>query len=102
MVRQPVVTPPRKVERYNVESYQCLQEDTWASISKKKYLTERYAEALQAFNMQNPQTSDRLKRDGRPAPGDEILVPPAWLLGDRHGSLIRREDAAPPPGSSPQ
>lgn len=76
-------------------SHRCLQEDTWESISKKHLLTERYAEALQAFNRQSPQASDRLRRDGQPAPGDFVFIPPHWVLEERHGSLIRKEETAP-------
>src|SRR5262249_44491544 len=92
--------PPRKGERDDVTPHRCLQEDTWASISKKYLLTDRYAEALQAYNRQSPQASERLKRDGQPAPGDEVFIPPPWKLQEDHGLLIRQEE--PPAAATPQ
>jgi hypothetical protein len=60
-------------------------------------LSDRYAEALRAFNQRYPQSSERVRRDGQPAVGDPVFIPPTWLLQERHGTLIRRETPPPMP-----
>jgi hypothetical protein len=77
------------VESYRTDAHAWLQEDTWESVSRKHFLTERYAEALRAFSQQNPQVNDRVRQDGRPAPGDTVFIPPAWVLEKYHSPLIR-------------
>jgi hypothetical protein len=87
---RPAAARPR-VAVYDVITHRCLQEDTWESLSEKYMYSKRYAEALQDYNRKAEQASDRMRRDGRPVPGDNVYVPPVGLLLDKFGSLIRKE-----------
>ena len=82
------------VEKYRTDLHKWRQEDTWEALSKKYLLTERYAEALRAYNMQDAQVSERVRQEGRAAPGDDVIIPPGWVLEQRHGTLIRPAEPA--------
>lgn len=67
---------------YEVQRYTAQPGETWESISRSKYGSERFARALAAFNR------DRNPGLTAPMPGASILLPPADILQFRYPQLI--------------
>jgi nucleoid-associated protein YgaU len=67
--------------------------DTYASISKLKYGSERYAEALALYNR------ERNPRMTVPQAGQVVMVPPAEILEKRYRTAINTGSAAPAEGT---
>jgi hypothetical protein len=89
------VTQPR-VDRYTVESHDCVAEDTWEKLAKEKYGHENAAPALREFNRNYFRATDRLRKEGTMAPGEKVFIPPVSVL-ERHGYLV----APPAPMATP-
>lgn len=77
---------------YEVQRYTAQPGETWESISRRKYGSERFARALAAFNR------DRNPGLIAPMSGASILLPPADILQLRYPQLV---NGASPPLSSP-
>jgi hypothetical protein len=84
-------TPSKpKVEVFSVEEYAVQAGDTFATISTKKYHSEKYAEALRLFNANDALLSDA----GRDAainlqPGQTISIPDLTILEKRYSHAIQ-------------
>jgi hypothetical protein len=111
---KPAVTPPVSaatparntgVERYRVQAVLAVDGDTWESFSVRFLGDARYADALREFNRNYDFSPDLLRKTGKMLPGTTIHVPPAKVLIDRHGTLIREPaggaTASPAPTARP-
>src|SRR5205085_1462273 len=81
------------------------QGDTYASISQRKFKTDKYAAALERFNRDHPRLGSELRRQGL-VPGVKLAVPSAAILEERYPDAIpglNKTSKAPVPGpaSSP-
>ena len=90
-----------KVEVFSVEEYAVKAGDTFATVSKKKYESEDYAEALRLFNANDSLLSDA----GREAalnlqPGQNILIPDLKILERRYSHVIKLPPPRPAAGIS--
>ena len=86
-----------KVDVFSVEEYAVQPGDTFATISKAKYQSDKYAEALRLFNANDALLSDA----GRDAavklqPGQSITIPDLTILEKRYNHVIK---GLPPGGA---
>src|SRR5262249_27458978 len=78
------------------EMYRLKPGDTFAKISVTHFNSDKYAKALERFNVNHPQANDNMRLDPpRLEPGQLIYIPPAYILEKRYG-------AATIPGYKPQ
>jgi LysM repeat protein len=77
---------------YDDIRYPVRPNDTYASISQLKYGSDRYAEALAAYNR------ERNPRAAKPLPGMNVLIPPVEILERDYRNVI----ASGSPGSGPE
>lgn len=93
VVRPPVFVDPR-VESFDEETYVCKPSDNFQSISKDKYMTDKYANALLMFNRAHPLAADGIRNEPPVLKsGQPIYLPPLEILEKRYASLI--PDLAP-------
>ncbi|HEX5272748.1 MAG TPA: hypothetical protein VFW33_19760 [Gemmataceae bacterium] len=93
------------VVSYTEESYVTAAGDTFRSISKAKYGTEAYGQALYLFNRSHPLAGDELLQSDALRPKQTVYVPPHEILDSRYAgaagatvdSTSRRADVAPAP-----
>ncbi len=86
-IRMPTATAsagngPAKVQSYDTETHSCKPgENTFADLSKSLYGSDKYAPALLLFNREHPLVGDSF-RDSAPRlkPGQQVVVPPLWVL----------------------
>jgi nucleoid-associated protein YgaU len=94
-----VVTPPApaarppavpQVESFPEETYRCQPGDTFEAISRAKYNTPAYAQALLLFNRNHPLSGDGLQADPPVLQsGQPVYVPPAGILEKRYAHVIK-------------
>lgn len=93
VVRPPVFVDPR-VESFDEETYVCKPSDTFQSICKDKYMTDKYANALLTFNRAHPLAADGIRNEPPVLKaGQPVYIPPMEILEKRYASLI--PDLAP-------
>ena len=81
--------PVAQVDSYDEETYLCKQGDTFAAISTKFYLTEKYAQALLLFNRNHPRATAGVRQDPPTlAAGQPVYIPPLRVLEKRYGTAI--------------
>jgi nucleoid-associated protein YgaU len=78
-----------QVEYFDLKLHRPRAGETYASIAKEQYGSERFEAALAAFNR------DRDARLETVAPGRPVYVPPLEQLRRRYGNLIGPDSAAP-------
>jgi hypothetical protein len=89
--RIPVTSGP-EVESFDEEIYKCRAGDSFARISQRYYQTDKYGQALEAFNRNHPQDGDAIRRQASGlAIGQRVHIPPIAVLRKRHGTLITEE-----------
>ncbi|GBD35782.1 hypothetical protein HRbin36_00897 [bacterium HR36] len=94
----PQPTPAGKVEvlDYEVQRYNVRPGDTWESISRQKYASERFASALAQYNRERDPRVTQL------SVGSTILLPPGEILQRRYPHLLGVSSATVPgTGKSP-
>lgn len=85
----PTVPTIPQVESFDEETYACKAGDSFAAISKQKYLTECYAQALLVYNRNHPQASDGVRQEPPLlSAGTPIFIPPVSILEKRYANLI--------------
>ena len=90
------ITP--QVDSYDEETYVCKSNDTFLSISRQYYQTEKYERALLLFNRNHPRATDAIRqdppvlRDGQP-----VYIPPLRVLERQYASVIPDHIPLPPP-----
>jgi len=91
-----VVTP--QVDSYDEETYVCKPSDTFLSISRQYYQTEKYERALLLFNRNHPRATDAIRQDP-PVLGDgqAVYIPPLRVLERQYASVIPDHIPLPPP-----
>jgi hypothetical protein len=85
--RPPLTTP--QVESFDEETYRCRPGDTFAAISKEKYHTEKYADALLLFNQAHPMAAEGLHHT-QPVlqAGQSVYIPPVSVLEKRYPNVL--------------
>jgi hypothetical protein len=87
-IRPPVVVDPR-VESFDEETYVCKPSDSFQSICKDKYLSDKYANALLTFNRSHPLSADGIRNEPPMLKaGQPVYIPPMEILEKRYPSLI--------------
>jgi hypothetical protein len=97
---QPANNAP-SVMVYYEQDYACQPGDTWEAISKRFYMTDRYAKALQRHNQNHARASERMKDTGQLAAGERIFVPQSYILDERHADAVVKPSAAPAAATMP-
>jgi len=98
--RIPVSSAP-EVESFDEEVYRCKAGDSFDKISQRYYQTDKYAQALEAFNRNHPQAGDAIRQQpGNLATGQRVYIPPIAILRKRHAAVIT-EDGRDPSQSNP-
>jgi hypothetical protein len=86
---------------YDEQEYASKNGDTWEEISKRFYMTDRYAKALARHNQNHARASARVRDTGQLAPGERVFVPQAYVLEERYADAIPRPTAAPASTATP-
>ena len=86
---------------YDEQDYSCRGGDTWEEISKRFYMTDRYAKALQRHNQNHARASEQMARTGQLTPGERVFVPQAYILEERYADAIPRPTPAPASPTTP-
>jgi hypothetical protein len=76
------------VVSYTEESYVAGAGDTFRSISKAKYGTEAYGQALYLFNRSHPLAGDDLLQSDALKARQTVYVPPAQVLESRYAGAV--------------
>ncbi len=92
-------------DSYLEEEYRLQAGDTFASVSKRFYMGDKYAMSLQQYNRDYPIGSPNLKLDPpRLAAGTVVWIPPLRVLEKRYPTLIADfkplNTAAAPPATA--
>ncbi len=92
-------------DSYLEEEYRLQAGDTFASVSKRFYMADKYAMSLQQYNRDYPIGSPNLKQDPpRLAAGTVVWIPPLRVLEKRYPTLIADfkplNTAAAPPATA--
>jgi hypothetical protein len=85
---QAVARPQPQVVVYDEQEYRAAAGDTFETISKKYYGTEKFAEALRRHNRYHARASLQMANEGTLAPGERLYIPPADILEQRYGDTI--------------
>jgi hypothetical protein len=86
---RPAASIVPQVDSYDEETYRLKPGDTFEKISAAHYNTDRYAKALERWNVLHPQASDSLRAEPPQLnAGQAIYLPPTFMLEKRYGSLI--------------
>jgi nucleoid-associated protein YgaU len=81
------VTP--QVESWDEETYRIKAGDNFARISAAHYNTDKYAKALERFNVNHPQAGEHMRMDPpRLEAGQLVYIPPAYILEKRYGKAF--------------
>jgi nucleoid-associated protein YgaU len=84
------------VESFTEETYPCRPGDTFEAISREKYHTPKYAQALLLYNRAHPLAGDGLQG---PAPtlkvGQAVYVPPISILEKRYPAAVEAPTPLP-------
>lgn len=93
--RIPITSAP-EVDSFDEEIYRCRTGDSFARISQRFYQTDRYAQALEAFNRNHPQAGQAVRQQpGSLVVGQQIHIPPIAILRKRHAAVIPEESDQP-------
>jgi hypothetical protein len=84
-----------EVISYVEETHVAAAGDTFESISRAKYETDKYARALYLFNRSHPLAGDELLQDDRLKPQQRVYIPPAEILESRYAAAIKDAAARP-------
>jgi hypothetical protein len=91
-----VVTP--QVDSYDEETYVCKPSDTFLSISRQYYQSEKYERALLLFNRNHPRATDAIRQDPPVVrDGQAVYIPPLRVLERQYASVIPDHIPLPPP-----
>jgi len=82
------------VVSYTEETYVAAPGDTFQSISRAKYASDRYARALYLFNRSHPLAEEDLPQDAPLKAKQKVYLPPPEILDSRYPDQILRD--APP------
>jgi hypothetical protein len=96
--------PPAKKDNWDDRKYQSRQGDTYQSIARDQYNSDRFAEALMDYNRDYPLATDATRSNPSViVPGQTIYLPPIRILQREYGSVIPEQSAAAPgsPASRP-
>jgi nucleoid-associated protein YgaU len=96
---RPALTTP-VVESFTEETCHCRPGDTWESISREKYHTPRYAQALFLFNRDHPLAGDGLQNPDLKV-GQAVYVPPISILERRYPTAVEAPPPLPAAGTVP-
>jgi hypothetical protein len=94
---RPAAASTPRVESFDEETCRPRSDDTFASISKRYYQTDKYAQALLLFNREHPRAAEGVRREPPDLTGQAIYIPPIHVLEKRHGNAI--EGYTPQPTS---
>lgn len=84
----PVKSTPHVIT-FNELEHTCKEGETYASISKEKYLTEKYSEALRLYNLYDALVdANRSPRGGQLRKGDLLIIPDLSALEARYARHI--------------
>lgn len=76
-------------DSYLEEEYRLQAGDTFAGVSKRFYMSDKYAMSLQKYNRDYPIGSQNLKQDPpRLAAGTVVWIPPIRVLEKRYPELV--------------
>jgi hypothetical protein len=99
-ISAPNRTPNAQVDSYDEETYLCKQGDSFAAISTKFYLNEKYAQALLLFNRNHPRATAGVRQDPPSlAAGQPVYIPPLRVLEKRYATAIPDHASADPQGT---
>jgi hypothetical protein len=84
-----------RVESYDEETYRPRADDTFASISKHFYQSDKYAQALLQFNREHPRAAEGIRHDPPTLSGQAVYIPPIHILEKRHADVIPHIEPAP-------
>lgn len=91
-----------KVISFTEEKYSCGPGETFATISKQKYGTDKYAQALMLFNRNHPLGGDEALPDsGALKPQQKVYIPPLEVLENRYPGGVKDLSPSPPPAVVP-
>jgi hypothetical protein len=90
---QPITRPQPQVIVYDEQEYRATAGDTFDTISKRYYGTEKFAEALRRHNRHHARASVQMTNDGTLAPGERLYIPPADILEQRYGDTISKSSS---------
>jgi nucleoid-associated protein YgaU len=109
MIRAPLIaaTPAEpapatgapQVESYDEETYPCQAGDSFRSISKDRYGSEKYERALLLFNRNHPLAGAAVQQEAPQLSGQSIYIPPARILDRYYASAIVDASTAAPVAS---
>jgi hypothetical protein len=87
----PVSRPPApQVESFDEETYSCRPGDTFESVTRAKYQSPKYAQALLLYNRAHPVAGDSFQGGVTTLRiGQAIYLPPAAILEKRFGDAIQ-------------
>lgn len=85
---QTIARPQPQVIVYDEQEYRAAAGDTFETISKKYYGTEKFGEALRRHNRYHARASLQMANQGTLAPGERLYIPPADILEQRYGDTI--------------
>jgi hypothetical protein len=84
--RPPASRPPRVVQFDEQIVRVARPDESYRTLSGQFYGSDEYAQALQLYNVEYPQS--KLRRDGTLAPGDVVYVPDIHKLETTYGDKI--------------
>jgi hypothetical protein len=77
------------VKTWDLNSYRCQGETSFAQVSQRLYGHEKYGRALWLFNRDCNPATDNLRGDApRFEPGQSLIYPPAEVLAAKYASAI--------------
>jgi hypothetical protein len=97
-VSSPPPAPVRQAGQtrsWEEQEYRYQAGDSFEKLSARKYGSEQYAQALQMYNRDHPQTSDKVHSEGTPSPGDKVFLPDLDELKRRYNSFIPQQAGGP-------
>jgi hypothetical protein len=91
-----------KVISFTEERYSCSPGDTFTSISKQKYGTDKYAQALLLFNRHHPLAGDELQQEVSALKAQQkVYIPPLEVLENRYPGTVKDLTPLPTVGRVP-
>jgi hypothetical protein len=91
------------VESYDEEAYRLKPGDTFAKISAAHFNTDKYAKALERFNVNHPFATDNMRLDPpRLDSGQLVYIPPAYILEKRYATTIPGYKPSADPAGAPE
>ncbi|MBL8796491.1 MAG: LysM peptidoglycan-binding domain-containing protein [Planctomycetia bacterium] len=86
---RPALPGAPEVISFNEETHVCKPGDTFATIAKEKYYSEKYDRALLMFNRAHPMAADGIRNEPPMLrPGAEVYIPPMNILERNYAALI--------------